>query len=280
MDKQSNGKNKSEHKKWHLNKFVIIFGLIGLGLFGGNIVLLITLKNSPQEQSAWLTFVSGWLGFFATLIIGIIAYKQNNKMNFLSRKQQAVFKISTIIDDFNQAFYKIDYRKIFSIKKFVYKKYDDTKMGNLIRSLNIYDEKFDILLSIEPMKALLMKIDCCSNNVMAFYETLIKIETILDIFDCDKLVNKNNRRDISSNFSKQASNWHHEMYKVGYDLLISLQSLKLDYLQTKNFNELLQKEAEQEKEETNLSNYFNNINKKFKDEFTKEQNDGQAEHED
>lgn len=280
IDKLNEKTNNDGNKIRHLNRYAIVFIIIGVVLFLGNIALLITLRTFPQEQSAWLTFVSGWLGFFATLIIGIIAYKQNNKINFLSRKQQAVFKISTLIDDFNHEFYKIDYRKIISIKKFFYKKYDDTKIGNLTRSLNIYDKTIDILLLIEPMKALLMKIGCCSNNVISFYETLVKLETILDIIDINKLENKNNRKEINSNLSKQISEWYYEMYKVGATLLISLQSMKLDYLQTKNFNELLQKEAAQEKEETDLSNYFNNINKKLKDEFSKEQNDGQVEHED
>ena len=66
IDKLNEKTNNDGNKIRHLNRYAIVFIIIGVVLFLGNIALLITLRTFPQEQSAWLTFVSGWLGFFAT----------------------------------------------------------------------------------------------------------------------------------------------------------------------------------------------------------------------
>lgn len=68
--------------KWYKNKWFWLWGaicIIILGALGGNIAILLCLKKAAQEQSAWLTLFGGWLGFLATLIVGLIAYCQSKK---------------------------------------------------------------------------------------------------------------------------------------------------------------------------------------------------------
>ncbi len=57
---------------------VIIIGII-LACFIGNFHLV--LLGSGEVTNAWLTFISGWISFGATLIVGLIAYRQNKKHN-------------------------------------------------------------------------------------------------------------------------------------------------------------------------------------------------------
>lgn len=64
---------------WYKNKWLWLCLFLGLILLVGNIVLLVCLQNFQQEQSAWLTLFSGWIGFFATIIVGLIAYGQSKK---------------------------------------------------------------------------------------------------------------------------------------------------------------------------------------------------------
>ena len=66
--------------KWYKNKWFWLWGaicIIILGALGGNIAILLCLKKAAQEQSAWLTLFGGWLGFLATLIVGLIACVMN-----------------------------------------------------------------------------------------------------------------------------------------------------------------------------------------------------------
>lgn len=65
--------------KWYKNKWLWICLVFVLILFVSNILLLICLRGYQQEQSAWLTLFGGWLGFCATLIVGLIAYYQSKK---------------------------------------------------------------------------------------------------------------------------------------------------------------------------------------------------------
>lgn len=67
-------KNKRYKSKW-----LWICFISGLFLFVCNIIILVCLRDCPQEQSAWLTLFGGWLGFCATLIVGLIAYCQSKK---------------------------------------------------------------------------------------------------------------------------------------------------------------------------------------------------------
>lgn len=93
--------------EWYKNKWFWIFLIFGLFLFVGNIVLLVCLRDCQQEQSAWLTLFGGWLGFIATLIIGIIAYKQSKRYTVITQKQEYTNLIRSEFNQFLHEFLEI-----------------------------------------------------------------------------------------------------------------------------------------------------------------------------
>lgn len=78
-------KNKFYKNLW----FWLIIG--GVLLFVINILVLVFVKDA--WQSAWLTFISGWVSGFATIALGLIAFWQNKRYKiendaFLNEQQR------------------------------------------------------------------------------------------------------------------------------------------------------------------------------------------------
>lgn len=77
-------------KKFYKNLwFWLIIG--GALLFVANILVLVLVKDA--RQSAWLTFISGWVSGFATIALGLIAFWQNKRYKiendvFLNEQQR------------------------------------------------------------------------------------------------------------------------------------------------------------------------------------------------
>lgn len=89
------------------NKFncLLIISILMMALILlGNVAVLIWGKC---EKSNWLTLISGWLGFFATLGIGIISLVQGEKYTLMSCKQELICQLNKEFDLVVEFFSKI-----------------------------------------------------------------------------------------------------------------------------------------------------------------------------
>lgn len=71
-------------------KTLFILIVVILALLVGNIAVLIWCK---YEKSNWLTLISGWLGFVATLTIGLITIGQSERHALITRKHEIVCQV-------------------------------------------------------------------------------------------------------------------------------------------------------------------------------------------
>lgn len=76
-------KKKKKSKKLYKNIWIWL-SVIGVVLCATNIVLACLFSSNGANI---FTAISGWVSFLATLIVGIIAFQQNQKNTFLSHKQ-------------------------------------------------------------------------------------------------------------------------------------------------------------------------------------------------
>lgn len=253
--------------KWFWIRGAIV--IIILGALGGNIALLVCLRDCQQEQSAWLTLFGGWLGFLATLIVGIIAYWQTNKFTFESKKQNLTTSITSYMRDLQEGFVNfvkadklVDLNSIELNLCYLESENEITKC-----ELEINDREIELLNNNFIYESILSKAFYCSVDIIEFHKKIIELEGIIEKIN---YFDGKENHDIKFYIGKHQEcqilikKWINEIFFWVNKIKSDFQNLRNQVLETSNLSEFHNLEKDIVKEENKISEYFqDNSNKRI-----------------
>lgn len=162
--------------------------LFGIALLVGNICVLIYVTED-KGQSSWLALISGWISGVATLIVGLIAFWQNNKFTFDTRKRDLILEITNFMSEFQD---------------------------NLVATIDIEDlyrinrQIFELTLKNQDKQSMAYDLIKINRDLLGFTKATLKFESILlkgcfyskDIINLHKtlmlLIDKLNEYDLEN----------------------------------------------------------------------------------
>lgn len=255
-------------KKLFKNKLLwirIAICIIILIALVGNFAVLFCLSGNEQSQSAWLTLYGGWLGFLATLIIGIIAYQQSNKFTFESKKQNLISIITNYMRDIQEGF--VNHVKVENLIDLHNMRFDigymkirNEKENEILKcELKYNDLAIELLNHSLFFEVILAKGFYFSDDIIDFHKKLIELEDIIQKLNyCDGKNNYNEQFYINKRqeFQRCINKWTGDVFILANKIQIDFQTLRSKVLTMTNLSDLHKLEKNLTEEEYKISSYF------------------------
>ena len=161
---------KGKRKKWYKNIWIWLT-VLGVVLCAVNIVFACIYN---REGANIFTAISGWVSFLATILVGVIAFQQNQKYMFLSHKQVILNSIQN-----EQSMFSSEVNEISDIGKY----------ANVITKMILLSERSEPEESLELLMSctgLIVKIQKFSASL--FHYQYCPMEALNMYQKCDEML--------------------------------------------------------------------------------------------
>lgn len=240
----------------------IILVLFGIVLLVGNICVLIYVTED-KGQSSWLTLISGWISGVATLIVGLIAFWQNNKFTFDTRKRDLILEITNFMSEFQENFVAtIDIEDLYRINHQIFeltlKNQDQQSMAYELIKIN--RDLLGFTKATLKFESILLKGCFYSQDIINLHKTLILLNDKLneyDLEDIGDLTKAQYNQGYYDEVSKFITDWSSNFFNLAKDIMVHLQKMKLEILSIRKLKDLIAIEEASYKEEKTITDYFN-----------------------
>ncbi len=248
-------------------KTSIIFIIVGISLFLANVAFLIWWGEPTIDKASMLTFVSGWISGIATLVVGIIAFRQNKESILYSIKNDKLNDINIekkeIICTYNNLAQCSRY--IQSVK---------TLFENTNNNFNCLSNKLELNDFRDNLLDSVFKFRLYSYMPISMEKIVKKIiEIAYDAFEAyeklqDEKLSAKKREELLNKVGENALVWTNSIIAIRRDTIKEIEDLKKEIYCCQNLLEIekLVENSQQKTEQTNktIQNYIKQIQEKNK----------------
>lgn len=238
-------------------------GLIITGalLFIANMVCSIIFRGDNGANI--FTALSGWVSGIATLIVGLIAFRQSYENDKASKKQNIITQITNYMSEFQIAF--INYVRVERIVDLNYKiRNCSIERNNRVQKeweLEINDELIYLINMFLKFEAVLLKSNYCSDKIIELHKLLKEMEKKLDDFGADEICKRYEDRVYLDACRKRAdyiNEWMKKIDKLANTIMLEYHLLRQNILKSDKIQDFI---STTELEEQSIIDYFKGISK-------------------